>query len=451
MNAIWKPTLKQQQKKQRNRRLLLFSFLFFLAGIGYFLLPTHPSRKPESPPTTLSEQTKEINPPSTEIAPQPEPIFTRAITAGDTLSSIMDSLKIPQNTMYQILAADESLLALDVLRLGNQLTFTLDKETRQLMTMELFIHRGKQIIYQRSDADNFRYQEIILPGIWEEQLLSGEIHGSFFQSALAIGLSEQEVANIADLFKSRLNFSREIRAGDRFQVVRTQQFVDGEPTGQSQILGVQILCHRSRHDAFLFEDGHYYDHNGDSLARAFLRYPHKGHFRISSSFNPARRHPVTGRIAPHRGVDFAMPTGTRILATGDGIVTRVKSHPFAGKYIEIQHGVQYTTRYLHLSRISVKRGQRIKRGELIALSGNTGRSTGPHLHYELHIKNRAVDPTTAKIPMAASIPQGKRQMFKKQVAELIAVMNPPQHHQVSRHTQETKQDNPENLVEKPTI
>ena len=436
MNATWKPTLKQQQKKRRNRRLFLLSFLFLLAGVGYFLLPTHQLIKPELTLTTLPEQTKEPPPPSTETSPQLESIFTRAITTGDTLSSILDSLKIPQNTMYQILAADESLLALDVLRPGNQLTFTLDEVTRQLMTMELFVHRGKQIIYQRIDADNFRYQEIILPGVWEKQLLSGKIHGSFFQSALATGLSKQEVANIADLFKSRLNFSREIRAGDRFQVVRTQQFVDGEFTGQSQILGVQIFCHQNRHDAFLFEDGNYYDHNGDSLARAFLRYPYKGHFRISSSFNPARRHPVTGRIAPHKGVDFAMPTGTRILATGDGIVTRVKSHPFAGKYVEIQHGGQYTTRYLHLSRISVKRGQKIKRGELIALSGNTGRSTGPHLHYELHIKKRAVNPITAKIPMAASIPQNRRQRFKKQVAELIAVMNPPQHHQVNRHAQD---------------
>jgi murein DD-endopeptidase len=120
-----------------------------------------------------------------------------------------------------------------------------------------------------------------------------------------------------------------------------------------------------------------------------------------------------------------MPIGTPIYATGDGEVVRVKNHPFAGKYLEIKHDGRYVTRYLHLSRITVKRGQKIKRGERIALSGNTGRSTGPHLHYELHIKGRAVNPITAKIPMAKSIPKNSFKTFQQQVAELRSLMDRP--------------------------
>lgn len=121
-----------------------------------------------------------------------------------------------------------------------------------------------------------------------------------------------------------------------------------------------------------------------------------------------------------------MPPGTPIYATGDGEVTRVKNHPYAGKYIEIQHDGQYLTRYLHLNKIGVRRGQKVKRGEQIALSGNTGRSTGPHLHYELHIKNHAVNPITAKIPMATSIAKNKFKAFQDRISAIIALMEQSQ-------------------------
>ncbi len=152
--------------------------------------------------------------------------------------------------MLQILAADEQLLALDVLRPGNRLTFTLDKTSRELESMELFIHPGKQVIYQRIDTGAFEYREIDLPGVWQQQLLSGEIEGNFILSAVNAGLSVQEAANIADLFEGRLNFSRDLRAGDQFQVIRSQQFVNGEKTGQSQLLGIRINGQRYQLDGF---------------------------------------------------------------------------------------------------------------------------------------------------------------------------------------------------------
>ena len=120
-----------------------------------------------------------------------------------------------------------------------------------------------------------------------------------------------------------------------------------------------------------------------------------------------------------------MPTGTPVLSTGDGVVTRVHNHPFAGKYIEIQHGSQYTTRYLHLSRILVRRRQTVKRGDRIALSGNTGRSLAPHLHFEMHVSGRPVNPLTAKIPMASTVPGEKRAEFNQRVEELVTIMEQP--------------------------
>ncbi len=429
MNAVWVSNLDKKQKRKRRNRRIALSVLLLVVVMGIFsLLPEAPvASVPDAEMVTAPapQQPAEL---SVTPEPAPEPvvpdhIFVRDITAGDTLSAIFDGFHIDQQTMLQVLAADEQLLALDVLRPGNRLTFTLDPETRILQNMELYIHPGLQVVYSRVDSDTFEFNEIEHPGTWEENIVDGEINGSFYLSALGAGLSEQETANIADLFDAKLNFSRDMRAGDRFQVLRSDQYVNGMKTGQSKILGIRINGYRYELDAFLFEDGNYYDHNGESLARAFRRYPFAGNYRISSPFNPRRRHPITGRISPHNGTDFAMPSGTRILSPGDGVVTRVKNHPYAGKYVEIQHGSHYKTRFLHLSKILVKRGQHVVRGQKIALSGNTGRSTGPHLHYEMHINGRVVNAVRAKIPMAASIPKTKLQQFQATVASLSSKMD----------------------------
>lgn len=432
MNATWKPTIEQLKKQRRNRRLLLALVSIFICLSCYFYSNLSPT--PEAAASIQSDAP--VDKPQVSFLPEapeqialqpplPDHILQRTIAPGDNLSTIFDSVKIGQSVLFQIMAADESLLALDILRPGNTLTFTLDEDTRQLIKMELSFHPAHQVVYRRIDENNFDYEEIILPGIWENQLIVGEMTGSFYDSALLTGLSEQEAGNITYLFKNKINFARDIRAGDHFQVVRSLQLVDGKLTGQSRIEGVRIFARDHSYTAFLYEDGNYYDERGESLARAFQRYPYKGNFRISSPFNPARRHPITGRISPHKGVDFSMPVGTPIYATGDGEVVRVKNHPYAGKYIEIQHDGRYVTRYLHLSRTTVRRGQKVSRGERIALSGNTGRSTGPHLHYELHIKGYAVNPLTAKIPMAASIPQNGFKNFHRRVAELTSLMDSP--------------------------
>jgi len=431
MNATWKLPAERLKKQRRNRRMFMAGIVTGLACLfGYFYAAFTPAVETvfydlqpviiaDSPPGYATAEAKAAVEAQSSL---PDNIRKWTIAPGDNLSSIFDSENISQNVLCQIMAADESLLALDILRPGNTLTFTLDENSRQLVQMELFFHPAHQVVYQRIDENSFDYEESILPGTWEKQLIAGEMNGSFYNSALRVGLSEQEAGNISDLFKSKINFARDIRAGDKFQVVRSQQLVGLDLTGQNRIEGVRIFARKHKYTAFLFEDGNYYDERGESLARAFQRYPYRGHRRVSSPYNLARRHPITGRISPHKGVDFAMPSGTPIYATGDGEVVRVKNHPYAGKYIEIKHGGRYVTRYLHLSRTTVRRGQKVSRGERIALSGNTGRSTGPHLHYELHINGRAVNPLRAKIPMAASIPKSSVKSFSQHVTELIAIM-----------------------------
>ncbi len=343
------------------------------------------------------------------------------IARGDSLSKIFARYNLGYQTVQQVMAADESLLALDVLKPGNRLTLQLD-DAGELLSMELYIHAGKKVLYERVTSDEFSYQELLDEGTWHSDILVGDVYGSFYASAQRAGLNDADIYNINQLFKERINFARDIQAGAQFQVLRSENKVGDESTGQSRIDAVRILNRRQTLTAFMHDDGQYYDANGDSLERAFSRYPLAKQQRISSHFNPRRLHPITQRVSPHNGTDFPLPVGSPVLAPADGVVTRIENHPFAGKYIEIQHFGNYKTRYLHLSRFLVQRGQRVTRGQRIALSGNTGRSTGPHLHYELHINNRPVNPMTAHIPLARPVPAESRTAFTRRVKALTAQM-----------------------------
>ncbi|MDX1536952.1 peptidoglycan DD-metalloendopeptidase family protein [Arsukibacterium sp.] len=345
-----------------------------------------------------------------------------AIEPGDSLSRIFSAHGFSQLQMQQIMAADQSLLALDVLRPGNNLTFQLD-ENRQLQAMELFIHPGNRVLYQREADGEFSYQELLNPGEWQSSTLTGTIAGSFYQSAKQAGLSDADIATVHQLFRDRLNFSRDIQPGARFQVVRSDNYIGDTATGLSRIEGVRLFNRRQQLSAFLHDNGQFYDANGESLERAFMRLPLARSYRISDDFNPRRLHPVTGRVQPHNGTDFATPTGTAVLAAAEGKVVRVENHPYAGRYIEIQHHGQYKTRYLHLHKVLVRPGQQVERGQRIGLSGASGRVTGAHLHYELHVNNRPVNPMSANIPLAEPIPADSRDAFLQRVAFMIKQMD----------------------------
>lgn len=356
------------------------------------------------------------------VAPQKEQDKV-VVRQGDTLSQLFDRYDLGQTALRSIVSADESLLALETLKPGQILYFRYQKNTQSLKEMELYKHAAHRIIYRRTRDGDFEYHTQIEKGEWRSELVSGTIEGAFYLSAQRAGLTEIETANVTRMFEEQLDFSRAIHKGDTFQIIRSVQYIHGEATGQTRIHSARIQRRAYEHTAFLFSDGRYYDKQGQSLAGAFTRTPLAKSYRISSPFNPKRVHPVTGRVGPHNGVDFATPIGTHILSTGDGVVSRIGNHPYAGRYIDIQHSGQYKTRYLHLHRTLVRKGQSVSRGQKIALSGNSGRSTGPHLHFELHIKGRAVDPMTAKIPITRSIPKKHRQAFAKQVLQQVALLD----------------------------
>uniref|UniRef100_UPI0023F82A92 peptidoglycan DD-metalloendopeptidase family protein n=1 Tax=Succinatimonas hippei TaxID=626938 RepID=UPI0023F82A92 len=240
---------------------------------------------------------------------------------------------------------------------------------------------------------------------------------TFAEAAYNCGLSYSEIYKIIGLFKGRIQFSRHIQPGDSMRVLFSNS------KGKGSINAVEFKLSRLGKVATYrnLTDNRYYDENGPAAAKkaTFKRIPLEGNVRISSQFNPNRRHPVTGRIRPHNGTDFAVRVGTRVIAPSSGVVETARYSRSAGYFIVLNHANGYSTVYMHLSKLNVKPGQRVKMGQVIARSGNTGISTGPHLHYELRRNGRPVNAMRVKLPSSGVSSATTRQIqrFKNNVAQ----------------------------------
>ena len=333
------------------------------------------------------------------------------VSTGDTLSSVLNQYGIDMGEISQLATVDKDLRNL---KIGQQISWTLtDNGELQRLTWEL--SRRETRTYDRT-ATGFKMSSEMQQGDWVNNVFKGTVGSSFVSSARDAGLTSTEISAVIKSMQWQMDF-RKLKKGDQFAVLMSREMFDGKRE-QSQLVGVRLRSDGKDYYAVRADDGKFYDRNGSGLAKGFLRFPTAKQFRVSSNFNPRRVNPVTGRIAPHKGVDFAMPQGTPVLAVGDGEVLVAKRSGGAGYYVAIRHGRTYTTRYMHLRKLLVKPGQKVKRGDRIALSGNTGRSTGPHLHYEIWINQQAVNPLTAKLPRTEGLTGSDRRDYLAKIREV---------------------------------
>lgn len=305
-------------------------------------------------------------------------------------------------------------------RAGQSFDYQLGEDGR-LLSLRMMKNTRDGVLLER-DSDRFAITSIERQGEPVQRLYAGSVSGSFARSAQATGLNSGSVTELTKLLEKKLDFRRDSRRGDRFQVLVESDMIDGE-TLDSRVLAVKYDGERM--DLTVVRnatDDNFYTPDGNSLDPAFARYPFEGSYRLSSNYNPRRKHPVTGRISPHNGTDFAMPIGTPVTAPANGVVERVSNHHAAGRYIVIRHDNGYRTRYLHLSRPLVNPGERVTMGERIALSGNTGRSTGPHLHYEVLVNNAPVNAMTVTLPENTSLSGNALVAFRSQAEPILATL-----------------------------
>jgi murein DD-endopeptidase MepM/ murein hydrolase activator NlpD len=226
---------------------------------------------------------------------------------------------------------------------------------------------------------------------------------------------------MANIFGGVIDFILDPRIGDQFSILYEEKYLDGEFIGNGEILATQYVNQGTTFTAirYIDEEGEaaYYNPAGESMRKAFLRSP-LDVFKISSNFNPRRRHPILNTIRAHKGTDYAAPTGTPIRATSDGRVSHASRNGSFGNLVVIKHTGGFETKYAHLSKYArgISPGDRVKQGDIIGYVGSTGGATGPHLHYEFLMSGVHQNPRTIldKLPKAESIDLAELDRFRGQ-------------------------------------
>jgi murein DD-endopeptidase MepM/ murein hydrolase activator NlpD len=253
---------------------------------------------------------------------------------------------------------------------------------------------------------------------------SATITSSLFEAAADAGISYATILKLASIFASDIDFVLDLRDGDEFTLLYEEHWRDGSPLVEGEILAAEFVNQGTRHRAIRYQspDGrvNYFSPEGKNLRKAFVRAP-LAFTRVSSNFNPRRRHPILNTIRAHQGVDYAAPSGTPVRAPGDGkVVFRGRKGGY-GNAVILQHPGGVTTLYGHLSGFakSARYGQRVAQGQVIGYVGATGLATAPHLHYEYRKNGVHLNPRTVKLPDATPLDASARPAFQRAAAPLL--------------------------------
>ncbi|EIA1555628.1 peptidoglycan DD-metalloendopeptidase family protein [Vibrio parahaemolyticus] len=335
---------------------------------------------------------------------------TYKVKNGESAAILFNRVGLSARLLHELVSSDKEIeQQLTRLRPGDKLQFGFDEKNdlvqlrRTLSAFETFrikLQDGKYVSeVDKKEVDyQFNYAE-------------ATIKSNFWNAGISSGLNGNQIMELAGIFGWDIDFALDIRKNDSFRVLYQEEVVEGEVIGRGKIIAAIFKNQGDTFTAILDEKtGKYYDENGRAMKKAFLRAP-LDFRRVTSNFNPRRLHPVTGRVRPHRGTDYAAPVGTPIWAAGDGVVQKSAYNKFNGNYVFIKHSNTYITKYLHLTKRTVKTGQRVKQGQTIGTLGGTGRVTGPHLHYEFLVNGVHKNPRTVNLPQSKSLTGKARQTF----------------------------------------
>ena len=371
---------------------------------------------------------------STPVAPaspleiaSTEPVWQDfTIKSGDSLALVFKRAGLPASAMYELIHAAPKASELTKIHPGSTLSFALD-DNDKLQALRYRGNRLNSVIYTRTDT-GFNHQiETRKPDTYLAYR-SATIVSSLFDAGIDAGLSANLIMELANIFGWDIDFALDIRNGDHFNLLFEEKFLDGEKIGNGKILAAEFINQGDNFKAVRYidtgGDAHYFTPDGKSLRKAFLRAP-LDFTRISSNFNPRRLHPIYKTVRPHRGTDYAASRGTPVFASGKGRVITSTYNKASGNYVVIQHSNDITTKYLHLAKRKVKKGQKVTQKQLIGTVGSTGYSTAPHLHYEFLLNGVHRNPRTIlqKLPKAKSIPSNQLARFKLQTQPHFAQLN----------------------------
>ena len=346
------------------------------------------------------------------------------ITSGDTLAGVLQKAGVAPAMAYKVVKSTSEHYDPRLIRPGQEIEVKMDPKDGELQfaSMSLVSDPIRTVVVERDGDDS------VVASLDEKEITSqffakrAQINSSLYGSAASKGVPDPIIAKSIKILSWSLDLQREIKRGDTFEILYDASMTDdgyyvrsGEPYYvKLKQAGSEVAYYRHE-----YEDGRisYFDKDGKGAKKGLLSTPIDG-ARMSSGFG-MRRHPVLGYSKMHKGADFAAPTGTPIYAAGDGVVERANRFSSYGNYIRIRHNNEIKTAYAHLNGFAkgIKAGRRVSQGDVIGYVGTTGRSTGPHLHYEVIVAGKHTNPRSVKVPTSEALEGKELARFKANVAQ----------------------------------
>jgi len=339
------------------------------------------------------------------------------IKNNDSIEKILDRYSIQSNDI-KIISTELKRKKLSNIYSGRKLTLIYKKQKNGQNTVVNLVYplSNTNSIEIRKNQENFAIKENILRLYKKEVVVKNIIKNNLYSSAVESGVEPNIIVEFARIFGFEVDFQRDIRKGDWFEILY-EKFEDdnNKVRDTGKIIYASMYVNGEEINLYNFKyknDEEYYDIKGKSITKSLMKTPING-ARLSSSFG-MRKHPILGYNKMHRGTDFAAPSGTPIMASGSGTVTRARWCGGGGNCVKIKHNSTYETIYAHMKSFAkgIKEGRKVKQGQIIGYVGSTGMSTGPHLHYEVIVNGKKVNSQRLKLPSGKILKGDGREMFE---------------------------------------
>ena len=381
-----------------------------------------PSPTPARSARTGADGSAALDPTAGIRTPGPvQKVTTVGLRPGQNVAQALLGAGIAAPEVTAAVASLSSLVDFRRLKPGHELRARLDAGG-SLLSLDVRRGPADQIRTEKQDSA-WRAARLDIPVNTVRTVVRGQVQSSLWEAMEQSGEDPRLAIDVADIFAWDIDFYTDLHPGDSFVIVVDKCYVEGKFVSYGPIAAARFVTDGTRHEAFLHHGqgsaaaiASYFDADGQSLRKQLLKSPLKyGH--ITSGFG-MRVHPILGYSRAHNGIDYGAPVGTQVWAVGDGRVTKAGWVDGYGNYVELHHANGWESEYGHLSRILVHTGQRIGQKDVIALSGSTGLSTGPHLHYGLKLNGHFVDPSRQKFERAKPLDGEEKQRFDEEVRRL---------------------------------
>ena len=355
-------------------------------------------------------------------------VTERTIRRNQTFADLLLADGVSYQQVVNVARAAEEIYDVRRLRTGKTLRIYKDPATGEARYAVYEPSAQRYVTYDLQNPSDSEVTERTVTTEWVRA--SGTINGSLYQTMIDSGAHPELVMKLADVYAWQIDFFR-LQRGDRFDIVYEKRSIEGERIRPGDVVAARLIHRDTPYYAFRFQEAsderpEYYDENGNSLRREFLRAP-LNYARVSSRFSHNRRHPVLGVNRPHHGTDYAAPTGTPVRSVGDGVVEFAAYKGGNGNYVRIRHNGTYSTGYLHLNSFAegIRRGTTVEQGQTIGYVGSTGLSTGPHLDYRVWKHGTPIDALDMDLPPAYPVAPELRHTYMQTVERLQPMLKQP--------------------------